>query len=444
MTKSHHYWKEIAQFKARLRDAIPNDELRELHDNEPAMHLAYAARQFGIVAVCGYGLWHFTNPLVWVPLAILQGFTFFNMTTLLHEVVHNSVFRHQARLGAGPRPGLRQHQRDLGQPVHPLAPRPPRQPGRRPRRPQAALALAQAQRPLVQAALLHAVLMPLYFRAAAREAATYPAELRRTHPRERLATMALQLSVMGAPRATSAAGRMRRVQLVPYFLVFPVAFTLNRLGQHYNIDPAHPLKWSTLMKPSRLWDFLFVYSNYHLEHHYFPRVPFYNLRKLHMRLRPLYAALGLKPHTYREIVWQWFVLNRAPHTNVADMVDFFLVLLLPGAGDELQGLKKGLIELADLIAVNKADGDLAARAAATAADYRAALHILSAPHAGWQPKVLLISSLENRGLDELWGAVKQHRDLMQGSGCVRCQAARSGGFLDARADRGPASRRDPR
>jgi LAO/AO transport system kinase len=101
---------------------------------------------------------------------------------------------------------------------------------------------------------------------------------------------------------------------------------------------------------------------------------------------------------------------------VADMVDFFLVLLLPGAGDELQGLKKGLIELADLIAVNKADGELASRASATAADYRAALHILNAPHAGWQAKVLLISSLENRGLDELWGAVKQHRDLMQGSG----------------------------
>ena len=102
---------------------------------------------------------------------------------------------------------------------------------------------------------------------------------------------------------------------MPYFLVFPVAFTLNRLGQHYNIDPSHPLKWATLMKPSRFWDFLFLYSNYHLEHHYFPRVPFYNLRKLHMRLRPLYAQLGLKPHTYREIVWQWFVLNRAPHTN---------------------------------------------------------------------------------------------------------------------------------
>jgi fatty acid desaturase len=108
---------------------------------------------------------------------------------------------------------------------------------------------------------------------------------------------------------------MLRIQIVPYFLVFPVAFTLNRLGQHYNIDPTNPLKWGTVMMPSRLWDFLFVYSNYHAEHHYFPRVPFYNLRKLHLQLRPLYAELGVKRHTYREIVWQWFVKNRAPHTN---------------------------------------------------------------------------------------------------------------------------------
>jgi len=69
------------------------------------------------------------------------------------------------------------------------------------------------------------------------------------------------------------------------------------------------------MGPSRLWDFLFVYSNYHAEHHYFPNVPFYNLRKVHLRLRPLYARLGLKPHTYREIAWEWFVRNRAPHTD---------------------------------------------------------------------------------------------------------------------------------
>ena len=90
--KSHHYWKQVDAFKGQLREAIPHEELKALHGRSAPRHLAYAARQFGIIAVCSVGLWHFSNPLVFVPLAILQGFTFFNMTTLLHEVVHESVF----------------------------------------------------------------------------------------------------------------------------------------------------------------------------------------------------------------------------------------------------------------------------------------------------------------------------------------------------------------
>lgn len=101
---------------------------------------------------------------------------------------------------------------------------------------------------------------------------------------------------------------------------------------------------------------------------------------------------------------------------VAGMVDFFLVLLLPGAGDELQGIKKGLLELADMIAVNKADGDLAAQATSTAADYKAALHILTAPEADWQPDVVAISAQDNKGLDEIWAAVEKHRAVLQASG----------------------------
>src|SRR5918993_89376 len=77
-------------------------------------------------------------------------------------------------------------------------------------------------------------------------------------------------------------------------------------------------------------------------------------------------------------------------TAVADLTDFFLVLMLPGAGDELQGIKKGVLELADMIAVNKADGDGAARAMAAAAEYRGALQILSAPSAEWSPPVITV------------------------------------------------------
>jgi LAO/AO transport system kinase len=101
---------------------------------------------------------------------------------------------------------------------------------------------------------------------------------------------------------------------------------------------------------------------------------------------------------------------------VADMTDFFLVLLLPGAGDELQGLKKGVIELADMIAVNKADGDNIARAKAAAAEYRAALHILSPRSRNWAPPVVTYSALTGDGIADLWASVLRHRDKLTASG----------------------------
>ncbi len=87
---------------------------------------------------------------------------------------------------------------------------------------------------------------------------------------------------------------------------------------------------------------------------------------------------------------------------VADMVDFFLVLLLAGGGDDLQGIKKGIIEIADMIAINKADGDNVTRAERAAAEYRAALQILHPP-SSWSPPVITISGRENKSLDVLVG-----------------------------------------
>ena len=103
-------------------------------------------------------------------------------------------------------------------------------------------------------------------------------------------------------------------------------------------------------------------------------------------------------------------------TMVADMTDFFLVLMLPGAGDELQGLKKGVVELADMIAINKADGDNLPRAAAAAAEYRAALHILTPRSALWQPPVVTCSALTGDGIAELWETILDHRNRMHKSG----------------------------
>jgi LAO/AO transport system kinase len=103
-------------------------------------------------------------------------------------------------------------------------------------------------------------------------------------------------------------------------------------------------------------------------------------------------------------------------TTVADMTDFFLALMLPGAGDELQGIKKGLVELADMIAVNKADGDNIKRATTAAAEYRAALHILNPRSSNWTPPVLTYSALTENGIAELWGQVLAHRQRMSSTG----------------------------
>jgi len=103
-------------------------------------------------------------------------------------------------------------------------------------------------------------------------------------------------------------------------------------------------------------------------------------------------------------------------TAVADMTDFFLALMLPGAGDELQGLKKGLVELADMIAVNKADGDNLKRAKVAAAEYRAALHILTPRLAEWQPPVVTYSALTGTGLAELWEHVVDHERRLTATG----------------------------
>jgi LAO/AO transport system kinase len=103
-------------------------------------------------------------------------------------------------------------------------------------------------------------------------------------------------------------------------------------------------------------------------------------------------------------------------TAVADLTDFFLVLVLPGGGDELQGLKKGIVELADMIAVTKADGDNRARANATAAEYRPALHILTPRSPNWTPPVVTFSGLSGEGLPALWQQVLDHREKLTGCG----------------------------
>ncbi len=311
-----YYARASVGLRRRLAGALPQETLRDLHRARPWRHFLVLARQVVVLAAAFAGAALLDRWYLWLPCSIVAGFTIFDFTVMLHEVVHDAVFASKRNGGNGALGWLYafpsgisrtqftkwhlDHHAQLGDGQadpkrHHLSPK-------RNARWYKALYMTPA-------------LFFIYFRAAARETATYPPELRAMVKRERLITVVGQLSILAAIGFLAGWWIAFKVYMVPYFLVFPVAFTLNRLGQHYNIDPEDPAKWSTLMKPSRFWDFAFLWSNYHLEHHYFPRVPFYNLRRLHMLLRPFYAEAGLRPTTYRSLLWHWFVLNRAPHSN---------------------------------------------------------------------------------------------------------------------------------
>ena len=99
-------------------------------------------------------------------------------------------------------------------------------------------------------------------------------------------------------------------------------------------------------------------------------------------------------------------------TAVSEMVDMFFLMLLPGSGDELQGIKRGIVELADLIIVNKADGDLVNAAKSVASDYSRALRLLQSSPTQWTTQVITCSSTEEKGISDIWEIVLQFRNSL--------------------------------
>lgn len=103
-------------------------------------------------------------------------------------------------------------------------------------------------------------------------------------------------------------------------------------------------------------------------------------------------------------------------TAVRSMTDFFLLIMIPGAGDELQGIKRGIIEMVDFLAINKADGDNRERAQRAKAEYSSALHLFPPSPDGWIPPVVTCSALTGEGIAQIWDAVLAHRDLLSTNG----------------------------
>ena len=314
--KSHYYSQHAGALRAELGAAISRDEMRELHRKAPLRHFLVAVRQFAILAAATWALIRFEHPLIWIPIAIVQGFTVFNFTVLLHEVVHHTIFPRRRPVaerllgflyavpsGISASQFTRwhlDHHAELGSDEddpkrHHLSPK----------------------RNARWFKLLYCTpaLFPIYFRAARRESSTYPPDLQAKIKGERWLSLAAHLAALGLIWYFFGFYASLRASIIPVFFIFPIAFTLNRLGQHYDIDPNDPAKWGTLMKGSWFWDFAFLNSNYHLEHHYFPGVPFYRLPELQRALVPFYEQKAMRWRTYGQLVYGWLVENRAPHTD---------------------------------------------------------------------------------------------------------------------------------
>ena len=316
MSKGRYYAAHAAAFRAELAAAVPKGLVRDWHRRQPARHFAVAARQFVLLGLVTWALVRFDHPAVWVPLAVVQGFTVFNFTVLLHEVVHHAVFaRRRPRLermlgyayavpsGISAAQFTRwhlDHHAELGSSED--------DPKRRHLSP-------KANARWLKCLYCTPALFPIYFRAARRETASYGDGLRRTIARERAVSTAAHVLALASLAWGFGWGAAARAYILPVFFVFPVAFTLNRLGQHYSIDPKDPAGWSTLMRGHWFWDIAFLNSNYHLEHHYFPGVPFYRLPDVQRALAPYYERKGLRWRSYGQLVWGWFVENQAPHTD---------------------------------------------------------------------------------------------------------------------------------
>lgn len=110
-------------------------------------------------------------------------------------------------------------------------------------------------------------------------------------------------------------------------------------------------------------------------------------------------------------------------TEVHGMVDFFLLLMLSGAGDELQGIKKGIMEMADAIIITKADGDNCKAAEQARVTYESALHLVMGPETNWTPPVMTCSAIQGLGLEDIWRKVLEHRSLMQENGLFESKRA---------------------
>lgn len=328
--KNNYYAAHIGDLRARLKSAVSPDALKAVHRVRSTRHFTILARHVALFVACLLvGAW-FPQPWVWIPVGILQGFNILGFTILLHEQVHDLVFqRRRPRLNrllgllyALPcaisatqfRIWHLDHHAELGSDDDD---------------PKRAHLSPKKNSRWLKLLYFTPALFVLYARASAREASLYSSAVRKTIRYERLGNLVLHAVLVaflaGGLSVTSMAigdaaiplgwDVVSRAYLFPVFFCFPPAFALNRLGQHYDIDRSDPAAWSTRVDGNWAWRFIFLWSNHHIEHHYYPGVPFYHLKRLNRELVPFFDEHKITNRTYGQLMSGWLVRNEVPHSR---------------------------------------------------------------------------------------------------------------------------------
>lgn len=316
MAKATYYYQHAGPLNRELKQTLDPATLKALHHKQPWRHFAVVARQCALLIGMPLLIYAFqAQPWVWVPAAIIQGFTVFSFSVLLHEAVHKCIFNRDRpnltrRLGVfyGSVSGLAAAQFTRWHMDHHF------QLGDGAADPKRAHLSPKINARWLKFLYFTPALYPIYFRAAFKAQQDYEPELRARIKKERLLAIGGHVLVLIGYGLLSP-GFLLKAGIIPLFFVFPVAFAINRLGQHYVIDPDDVAHWSTRMQPNALWNTVFLWSSFHLEHHYFPAVPFYNLPALNRELQPFYTRRGIPSYSYRALLKLWFFDNHLPHSK---------------------------------------------------------------------------------------------------------------------------------
>ena len=310
-----YYYEHAGELNRELKREIPADRLKELHHKQPWRHFLIAGRQLLLLVLLPYIIWSNPSPWIWVPASILQGFVVFSFTILLHEAIHKCIFNRDPH-------GLSEKLAFLYGTISGLAASQFKrwhldhhnQLGSETEDPKRAHLSPKRNARWYKFLYCTPALYPIYFRAAATAQKKYPEALRARIRKERFISIGFHLTVL-IWFFTLSPWFAVKATIIPLFFVFPTAFTLNRLGQHYLVDPDDVARWSTLMRPNGFWNLLFLFSSYHLEHHYFPGVPFYKLKPLQKELDGFYERRRIPTVSYATLLKAWFWHNHKPHTR---------------------------------------------------------------------------------------------------------------------------------